>query len=297
MRFKLYLLTLCFIIILIGGCVAPRDNQAIITSLSLSLNARAEVLNTSYFPLQTLQMLSGTSSILRVYIEGDGHAWVNRRRPSRDPTPRNLMVLELMGQDTYPDCAYLARPCQFVWGKHCNIPVWTSLRYSEPMVDILNEALNQLKGKGPYEKIELIGFSGGGTLALLLASRRDDVASVRTVAGNLCPSFVNWFHGVSPMAASLNPVDFSAKLATIPQLHFIGGKDSIITSDVYDNYRSFFDTKDCLSCCVNPGAGHNFEWSQVWLELLKIKVKCRSKDKLIPFPFVLPTREIGRSPL
>ncbi|MDP0561067.1 MAG: alpha/beta hydrolase [Candidatus Endonucleobacter sp. (ex Gigantidas childressi)] len=275
MLFKLCLLTLCFITILIGGCAAPSDNQAVIARLSLSLNAHAEVLHTSYFPLQTLQIFSSLGPTLRVYIEGDGHAWANRRRPSLDPTPHNLMLLELMHQDPYPDRAYLARPCQFVQGDNCKISVWTSLRYSHPMVDTLNEALNQLKIKGSYKKLELIGFSGGATLALLLASSRNDISSVRTVAGNLSPSFVNRLHGVSPMPESLNPADFSKDLATIPQLHFVGGQDSIITPNVYDNYQLFFSKKDCLSYYVNPNAGHNYGWKQSWLELLKIQVNCR----------------------
>ena len=271
----IFKLCLCIIIVLIGGCATRRSNQAIITDLSLSLKARAEVLDTRYFPLQTLQVLSGESPILRIYIEGDGHAWANRRSPSQDPTPHNLMLPELMRQDTYSDRVYLARPCQFVWGEYCKTPVWTRLRYSQPMVDTLNEALDQLKIKGPYEKIELIGFSGGGTLALLLAAKRNDIASVRTVAGNLVPHFVNQFHGVSPMPDSLNPADFATTLATIPQLHFIGGKDSLITSEVYNNYQLSFNQKGCLSHYVNPSAKHNSGWKKSWSVLLKMPVRCR----------------------
>lgn len=275
MVFKLRLLTLYTIIILTVGCATPRNHQAMITHLSQSLNVRSEILDTRYFPVQTLQALSRSNATLRVYIEGDGHAWISRYRPSQDPTPHNMMFSELMHQDTYSERVYLARPCQFVWGEYCKTPVWTNLRYSQPMVDTLNEALDQLKTKGPYEHIELIGFSGGGTLALLLAAGRRDITSVRTVAGNLAPHFVNRFHGVSPISDSLDPTNFSTTLATIPQLHFIGGKDSTITSDVYDNYRSFFSQKNCLSYYVNPDAGHHSKWKNSWLELLEIPVKCR----------------------
>ncbi|MCK5892852.1 MAG: hypothetical protein KAG53_00255 [Endozoicomonadaceae bacterium] len=264
-------------IILTGGCATPPNHQAMIIHLAQSLNASSEVLDTRYFPLQTFQALSRSNSTLRVYIEGDGQAWISRYRASQDPIPYELTLSELMHQDTYSERVYLARPCQFVWSEYCEIPVWTSLRYSQPMVDALNEALDKLKIKGPYQHIELIGFSGGGTLALLLAAGREDVTSVRTVAGNLSPHFVNRFHGVSATPDSLDPTNFSTTLATIPQLHFIGGKDSIITSDVYDNYRSFFSQKQCLLYYVNPDAGHHSKWKDSWLELLEIPVKCRRK--------------------
>ncbi len=271
---QLRLVTL-LIITLLEGCTYTRDSTAIVNRLAISLNAVAEIRETRHFHLQTLQNLAGEQKTLRVYIEGDGHAWASRRRPSLDPTPHNLMLIDLMRRDNFPDRVYLARPCQFVSSEHCKIPVWTSLRYSQPMVDTLNEALDQLKAKGPYNDIELIGFSGGGTLALLMAASRNDVISIRTVAGNLDPVFVNQFHNVSPMPDSLNPIDFSSKLASIPQLHFIGGKDTVITPAVYDHYQSSFSKQHCLSRYVKPAARHNTGWEQSWPELLEIPVKCR----------------------
>lgn len=264
-----------FLLISLTGCLFHDNRQVLLESRIHALDAHPEVLQTRHFPLQTLQVLSGQGKTLRVYIEGDGHAWASRRRPSLDPTPRNLLLIDLMRQDHFPDKAYIARPCQFVWGDNCKIPVWTSLRYSQPMVDTLNETLDQLKAKGPYNNIELIGFSGGGTLALLMAASRDDVMSIRTVAGNLDPAFVNQFHKVSPMPDSLNPIDYYNRLASIPQLHFIGGKDTIIPPAVYSHYQSSFRKQNCLSRYMKPDARHNMGWEQSWSELLEIPVKCR----------------------
>jgi len=36
-----------------------------------------------------------SSKTLRVYIEGDGHAWENRNTPSTDPTPLNPISFQL----------------------------------------------------------------------------------------------------------------------------------------------------------------------------------------------------------
>ena len=61
----------------------------------------------------------------------------------------------------------------------------------------MNEAIDFLIKKYQAGKIELVGYSGGGAVALLLAVRRHDIVSVRTVAGNLNPEAVNQYHKVS----------------------------------------------------------------------------------------------------
>lgn len=74
--------------------------------------------------------LSSHSKILRVYIEGDGHAWESRTRPSTNPTPRNPVALRLAMADPGADTVlYLARPCQYVQGedrRQCSNRYWTS---------------------------------------------------------------------------------------------------------------------------------------------------------------------------
>ena len=51
--------------------------------------------------------------MVNIYIEGDGRAWLNKNRPSLDPTPKNSLALKLAEIDPAPNVIYLARPCQY----------------------------------------------------------------------------------------------------------------------------------------------------------------------------------------
>lgn len=92
----------------------------------------------------------------------------------------------------------------------------------------MNEAVGHVVARTPGQHINLVGYSGGGAVAVLLAARRHDVSSLRTVAGNLDTEYVNRIHDVSAMPQSLNPVDVAQTISGIPQVHFSGEDDSIV---------------------------------------------------------------------
>ena len=100
---------------------------------------------TPYFILYG-QFRPGTGDVLRVYIEGDGHAWQSRTRPSADPTPHNPVGLRLALADPSPaPLLYLARPCQYARGevlRHCATRYWTSARLSEEVISSLDAAVS-----------------------------------------------------------------------------------------------------------------------------------------------------------
>src|SRR5262245_4836743 len=98
---------------LLAGCasVEPRDDpQAIARGAGL---ARAEI-DAPPFRLAAWSRVSEPGAPLRIYIEGDGRAWLTRQQRSDDPTPRNAIGLRLASADMSPNVAYLARPCQYV---------------------------------------------------------------------------------------------------------------------------------------------------------------------------------------
>ncbi|MTI13218.1 alpha/beta hydrolase [Sansalvadorimonas verongulae] len=260
----------CFLLftLLLGGCASSIDHSQTVSQQALRMHAKAEVINTSHYPLQTIQVTPGKSKTLRIYIEGDGRAWARRSRPSLDPTPRNPLVLDLMKADPATDKAYIARPCQFVMNSQCNISVWTDLRFSTEAVAATNEALDALKAQGNYQTLELIGFSGGAAIALLAAATRRDIASIRTIAGNLDPAYVNKMHNVSYMPKALSPVKFTHELGDIPQLHFSGADDPIVPPAVYQVYKSRFSKQDCIAGKTVKGANHHHGWRDHWPTLL-----------------------------
>ncbi len=201
---------------------------------------------------------------LHVYLEGDGRAWLNRRTPASDPTPDHPRGFLFALKDTHTPVAYLARPCQYVCGnerRNCVYQLWTSARFSEPVVAELDSALDELLKQTHAKKLRLIGFSGGGALAVLLAARRDDVVSLVTVAGNLDHAAWTSMHGVSPLVDSLNPIDCAQKVQDIEQLHIVGSGDAIIPPSIARRFVKAMPNPKSARVVVIDGMGHHDDWT------------------------------------
>lgn len=168
------------------------------------------------------------SSLLHVYLEGDGSPWLNRYTVSPDPTPRQPLMLELLALDPAP-ALYLGRPCYhgFAARPPCTPLVWTARRYSPDVVDSMAAALRAWRAAAPqsYDGLVWLGHSGGAALALLLAERFPDTQAVLTIAGNLDPDAWAAHHQYSPLTGSLNPARLPPLPASVVQLHFFGERD------------------------------------------------------------------------
>lgn len=210
------------------------------------------------------------SKVLRVYIEGDGLAWRTRRQLSAQPTPVNPLALRLMLVDPSPDKLYIARPCQFIQTAFCQPRFWSLDRYHEDVVAAVAAVLSQFKQARGYTQVELVGYSGGATVALLLAAQRDDVLSVRTVSGNLDHAEFCRLHHVTPLSGSLNPIDFTVSLQSIPQLHFVGGQDSVVPIEIFNSYVGCFGDPQLVKSEVVPGMRHREGWVTQWAQLLRL---------------------------
>jgi len=225
-------------------------------------------LQTQKFTLTAYWRGTGPGAPLHLYIEGDGAAWIDRSWRSDDPTPKDPLVLELAALDPAANVAYLARPGQYTApGAVRGDPAyWSERRFSPEVVAALNEAVTILKAKTRSGKINLIGYSGGAALAVLMAAARADVASLRTVAGNLAPEAVNRFHQVAPLSGSLDPLA-AAKIRDLPQRHFIGADDAVVPAFTA---RDFIRRQegDPRRLVVVAGAGHSRGWRERWRDLL-----------------------------
>ena len=217
-----------------------------------------------------------------VYIEGDGMAYFSRNTPSLDPTPVNPIALHLASRDNGPNVIYLARPCQYTKMADPNTPCpnayWTSGRFSSDVIDSMSTALDDIKIRYRIEQFNLVGFSGGAAVAVLLAASRNDIVSIRTVAGNLDPKTLNTLHGVSQLTQSLDPRDAAAKIAHIPQHHFIGDWDEIVTPPVFDAYRAAAGRTSCIRSSIVHEATHETGWVNQWPELLKAELDCNAAN-------------------
>ncbi|MDF0730999.1 alpha/beta hydrolase [Pseudomonas entomophila] len=247
--------------LVLAACQSPRER---LDRLAADYRWSVEVLSVADFPLLIAASPSlSSSSVLRVYLEGDGRAWVTPSQPSRDPTPRALLVATLAMRDPMPSI-YMSRPCQFVRAVGCTPALWTSRRFSLQVVDGLSQALDQLKRRHGNRAFELVGYSGGGALALLLAARRDDVVRVQTLAGNLSPA--QWARQLEliPLEGSLEPLLYRERLAQVAQRHLVGEADRQMPAAVAAYYGRQLGESRCLEFVMLPGVTHAQGWEQAW---------------------------------
>lgn len=264
-----------FVLLLLAACShvpAPAGRALLANSLAHEQGLVAESVNAGGFVLQSYLRIDPAvvrGAVLVVYIEGDGYAWVSRTQPSFDPTPVNPVALKMAAAHAGNNVAYLARPCQYLLGLNegCTVTRWTSHRFSQEMVAVMGVGLDVLKTKTGARYLHLVGFSGGGAMAALLAARRDDVVGLATVAGNLDPvAWARLLH-VSPLEGSLNPADDALRLASIPQMHLVGGSDRVVPLGVAESYRSAFADVSNISIKVIDGFDHHCCWAEEWPQL------------------------------
>ena len=246
-------------ILLITGCqstpLAPYLGKA---------ELQASVLSGAPFRHQVVSKTDSVRSdrILHVYIEGDGRPWWTRYEIADDPTPRKLPMLSLMTLDDQ-DAVYLGRPCYFALeDSHCHNSWWTNARYASEIVNSMNHALDQLAAD--YDGLRLFGHSGGGALAVLIATQRDDVKAVVTLAGNLDIDAWTRHHGYSPLDRSLNPV--AARLAqNIAQYHYVGSQDKVTPAALLQSANKKLGGR----LTVIDELDHQCCWQQHWPAILE----------------------------
>jgi len=261
--------------VMLGGC---QSSQEALRSLAAHHNHQLEIIASHPFPLALSTPLKPIStSRIRLYIEGDGHAWATRSQPSLDPTPQNLLVAGLAFDDPTPSL-YLARPCQFVMAAGCRPDLWTNRRFSDEVVISLEQALDQIKVRYGNRDFELIGYSGGAALALLLAARRDDIAQIQTLAGNLNPQQWVQLHQLSPLSGSLSPDDYRAALARIPQRLLAGGKDKIVPPSLMHSYIENLEAPVCIESEIIADASHADGWAQAWRVFRNRPLRCERRQ-------------------
>ncbi len=261
--------------VMLGGC---QSSQQALRSLAADHGHQLETIASHPFPLVLSTPLRPiTSSRIRIYIEGDGHAWATRSQPSLDPTPRQLLVASLAFDDPNPSL-YLARPCQFLMATGCRPEIWTTRRFSEEVTASLDQALDQIKARYGNRDFELIGYSGGAALALLLAGRRDDIGQLQTLAGNLSPRQWVQLHQLSPLTGSLSPDDYRTVLARIPQRHLAGGKDKVVPPLLIRSYIENLEAPVCVESEVIADASHADGWTVAWRMFRNRPLHCEKRQ-------------------
>jgi dienelactone hydrolase len=261
------------LLVLGSGCssIAMRHENAgdIASSSGLSLHR----IQAGHFLLTTYQKgLKSAENHITVYIEGDGNAWDSRYRLSTDPTPKNPLSLKLAAKDSAEAILYIARPCMYLPDeliKTCEPKYWSSHRYAQEVIAAINQAINIATRQRDDLHLTLVGYSGGGAVAALVAARRNDVASLITLSANLDHKTWTDIQSISPLSGSLNPIDYADQLRHIEQIHFLGEKDRIVQRSVIQSYLSRLGPDAPAELRMIEGFDHACCWEEVWPGLMK----------------------------
>jgi pimeloyl-ACP methyl ester carboxylesterase len=264
-----YLPAVCLVFLQFGCTSVPTFEQRVHTADRL---AAAHGWRSFQVPANEFQLVAYASPALAsadhltIYIEGDGLAWQRRDKVSDDPTPVEPVALGMALNQGQGPAVYLARPCQYSQSDNaaCRPSTWTRGRFSVQVVEAMNQAVERLKARYRARTLTLVGYSGGGAIALLIAARRDDVAKVVTVAGTLDHRAWTDLHHFTPLHDSLNPVDAWQQLERIPQLHLVGGVDANMPLPIAQSYIRRFPAGRVPLLKVVPGFDHSCCWVRDW---------------------------------
>ena len=260
---------------LLGGCgydtVSIQERRDKASSIASKAGFVQETVNAGGFALRLYHgdASSCRGSTAHIYIEGDGMAWISSTKLSSDPTPANPVALKLAVRDPHRCTIYIARPCQYVKSSKCKKVYWSGRRYSSEVIASYQDALSALKKRYAISSYRLFGYSGGGTIAAILASRRSDVKQLCTIAGNLDLAYWTKKHDLSPLKGSIDPAGLGSSLARVPQYHFIGGKDTNVGMSVFESYLHRIGKGSRIGYHIVPGYSHGCCWERSWAGLLR----------------------------
>jgi len=237
--------------------------------------------NTDQYWLGVLNKDELTKPIrLTVYIEGDGAAWRTRQIPPRDPSPNNPVAANLALVDSNMPIAYLARPCMYLSDeqlRECSDSLWMDARFGQEALAISNKALDSLialvRNKylvSPSRPLvlNLVGYSGGGVMATLLAAQRSDVVCLNTLASPLDIEVWAKLQKVAPLSQSFNPAFPDARLGRISQMHWFGAQDRVVPPHAlgrYHNWDPALERSQVIQVLSN--FNHRDFWVQEWPNL------------------------------
>lgn len=212
-----------------------------------------------------------------VYIEGDERPWQARHTIASDPTSDRPLMLRLMAKDASPSI-YLGRPCYqgMVSDVACRPWFWTHGRYSETVVSSMASALEKLVQSHKIKELTLIGHSGGGALAMLLAEHIQQTRMLITIAANL--DITEWAlkHGYSQLEGSLNPIEQPLLSGAVVQYHFTGKQDTNVSHEPVQRLKKKYPD---LKHIQVESAGHKSGWENYFCEVLrKAHSRCLAID-------------------
>ncbi len=270
--------------LIIGGCVANTfpymRNETAQRIASPAWMIKRDISASPYI-LRAYERIHDRDGIANLYIEGNGSEFTSRSKWALNPTPENPVALHLASKDKAENVIYLARPWQYTAmiskNDKCDKSSWKENRFSSEVIKSYQLAMNDISARYGIKGFNIIGYSGGGAIATLLAASRSDVMSVRTVAGTLDHEAQSNLLGTPALSGSLNPVAKAASISETPQYHFIGGQDEFAPPAILHSYLQATPATTCVQTMLVQEASHDAGWVDKWPELLKLPVTCYNR--------------------
>lgn len=245
----------------------PKERKELADFIATNAHFTPKLVKGDKFLIYTYQKITDPAKPYQIYIEGDGYIFYG------DPTPMNPMLIRLAALDNRPNIVYIARPCQYTIKNNqsvCDASYWTSKRMSEDSVQALNEVINKVSNG---QIVDLIGFSGGGGIATLIAARDPKIRSIITIAGNLDHKAFNDYHNSMHMTESLNPIDYATQISQIPQLHLSGSNDKSVPPFIAEEFVKKSNSR-CVHNKIFKGFTHSKGWDLVWKNIIQNPIRC-----------------------
>ncbi len=262
---------------ILAGCSSLSDRREAARKVAINSGFQPFGYSASSFRLAGYSRIRQAGQPVAIYIEGDGRAWLSRTTPSTNPTPADPMLLRLAALDPSANVVYLARPCQYIDlsnERNCAYPYWTYKRFAEEVIASVNEAVGAIAKQANAKQIHLVGYSGGGAVAALVAGRRGDIVSLRTLAGYLDHVALTRARKADPLSGSLDPIGVAPRLAGLPQIHYAGRRDEVIPSWVGSNFIRALGSNRCASLEI-VDATHHDGWEEGWSRLASRVPSCQ----------------------
>jgi hypothetical protein len=247
-----------------NGCATPAERTE---ALARSRGATVTRVDAGGFEHVVISRQAAAVGTLHIYFSGDGTPWLHKTQIAADPTPRDPLELKLMLEDP-TSSVYIGRPCYvgLADSPGCSPALWTDGRYSDAVVSSMVAAVEVVLAESAADRVVLIGYSGGGVLALLVAERVKRVDTVVTIAANLDIAAWTALHGYSALSTSVNPAHVSTWREGLRQIHLVGQNDRNVPPQLV---RDFAANLPGVEVRQFEGFDHRCCWVDVWPALLE----------------------------
>ncbi len=260
----------------LAGCTTqPRADATL--SIAAAAGAATSYVTVNGFELLVVRGPAEGSLLeaesLHVYIAGDGTPW-RGNQVARNPGPFKPLAIELMLRDPAPS-VFLGRPCYHLQSafaaSNCRPSLWSFERFSPRVVAAMAVGLRQLSRAADDAPLTLIGYSGGGVLAVLLAHEVAAVDTVVTLAAPLDVSAWSAHHNYTPLVGSLDPAQLPVLRRKLVELHFQGRNDQEVPPAITEGY---FEAQETAGRNVGrqlEAHQHRCCWVKHWPEMLPLE--------------------------